>query len=155
MRDLQSVKLDGPPARRRLTQWLVVAAIVSGLALPALAEPVTLPIEPGTRAEITLHRGQSVEVRLPANVSTGFGWEVAGVDASVVSLVGRRDERSDAAAHQQSTGVPVVVGVPSVQVLVFQAKGLGQTDVALVYVRPWERERLPANTAQLRVTVTD
>jgi predicted secreted protein len=155
MRELQSVKFDGAAARRRLAQWLVVAGLVSSFALPAFAEPVTLPIEPGTRAEITLHRGQSVEVRLPANVSTGFGWEVAGVDASVVSLVGRRDERGDASAHQQSTGVPVVVGVPSVQVLVFQAKSVGQTDVALVYIRPWERERLPANTAQLRVTVTD
>jgi predicted secreted protein len=154
MGELRSVKFDGASTRRRLTQWLVVAGLVSGLALPALADPVTLPLEPGTRTEITLHRGQSVEVRLPANVSTGFGWEVAGVDASVVSLVGRRDERGEVAARPQAIGVPAV-GVPSVQVLVFQAKGLGQTDVALVYVRPWERERLPANTARLRVTVTD
>jgi inhibitor of cysteine peptidase len=122
--------------------------VLLGLGLSASAEThARVQLQPGAHAAVTVRRGHTLEVRLPANPSTGYGWQVVGGDPSIVAFVTRRDERTGASTR------PQVTGAPSMQVLIFKAKALGTTDLVLGYVRPWEKDRPPAETAALSVAV--
>jgi len=92
---------------------------------------------------IGLSVGDTLEVTLEGNPSTGYNWEAANLQTSILKQVG------DVAFTPASTAI----GAPGQVVLRFEAVGSGQTTLQLIYHRPWETGVAPVQTYQVTVQV--
>ena len=90
---------------------------------------------------IVLNIGQDLVISLEGNPSTGYTWEVAAVDESILRQVGEVEFEPESD----------LVGAPGEMILRFQAVEPGRTQLALVYWRPWEKE--PLETYSITVNV--
>ena len=88
--------------------------------------------------------GQEFTVTLASNATTGYHWELAApLDEAVVKLVNSEYRTPETSA----------LGAPGQEIWTFQAVGKGQTVINLKYVRPWEKDVAPVETASYGVTV--
>jgi len=94
-------------------------------------------------SQVALRVGESCDVVLVGNPTTGFQWEVARLDTSIVKQVG------DAAYEPASSAI----GAGGHFTFHFRAVGLGQTPVQLVYRRSFEKNAPPAQTFEIQVVV--
>ena len=92
---------------------------------------------------VAIEVGQELEVSLPANPSTGFGWTIAIDDPSVLEQVSQPEFASD------SVGT---VGAGGVLTIRFIGRAAGSTELRLDYERPFE-DVAPEDTFLLEVTV--
>lgn len=92
---------------------------------------------------IELRVGDKLEITLPGNPTTGFQWEVSAVDSAILQPIGEPqfEPSSDA------------VGSGGKVTLSFEAVGVGQTDLKLIYHRPFEENVAPIQTFEVKVTV--
>jgi inhibitor of cysteine peptidase len=86
--------------------------------------------------------GDVLTIELPENPTTGFRWQVASVDAGVLSL------QADEFLQRASTAV----GSGSVRIFRFLTVNPGSTDVRLELKRTWEALP-PTSTFTTRVSV--
>ena len=97
----------------------------------------------------TLHldRGDTVTVKLVSNPTTGYQWQFGTppFDEKVMIL------RGDKYIRPQEQ----LAGAPGKRSLTFLAEGSGRTGLRLIYVRPWEKNRPPAQEFNLMVIVKD
>lgn len=91
---------------------------------------------------VNLAADQLLVVSLRANDSTGYGWEVAELDPTVLQQVGEE--------YIQDRAESGMDGVPGWQILRFSALGAGQTPLQLAYRRPWEKAP-PLETFSIQV----
>ncbi len=99
-------------------------------------------LNPG--AAIAVDAGRRFVLRLRSNLTTGYGWQLAGpLDEKIVVLVTNDYIQSDTK----------LAGAGGHEVWVFKAVGRGQAEVALKYVRPWEKDQPPADTNVFKVVV--
>ena len=100
--------------------------------------------ELGDPAAYVVAPGETFEIRLAANPSTGFAWELgAPLDGAVV--------RSIATAYEPKVGDRV--GAGGISVWKFEGVAPGRATIVLAYRRPWEPEVAPARTATYSVAV--
>lgn len=93
---------------------------------------------------IVAQRDKEFTVALDSNATTGYCWELsAPLDGAIVRLV-KTEYRPGASERPGATGK---------EVWTFMASGVGETEIAMKYVRPWEREATPARTALFKVTI--
>lgn len=101
-------------------------------------------LDRGDPAAFVLTTGESFEIRVPANPTTGFGWELgSSLDDSVVRKVSTTYQSSESGK----------VGASGTSIWKFTAVGEGRTNVVLLYRRPWEPEVAPAKIAVYSVVV--
>jgi inhibitor of cysteine peptidase len=98
----------------------------------------------GARAE--LDAGDLLVVTLESNPTTGYAWEVSEVDKAVLAQVGEAEFQEAAQEGEQ------LVGAPGVQTFRFVA-ARGETTLALVYRRSWEKDVEPLQTFTVEVVV--
>ena len=113
--------------------WLCVS--VPGAA-------VTLTEEDAGRT-VELRVGDTMAVVLDGNPTTGFQWETAALDASVLKQLGEP-------GFEPATGL---IGSGGKFTFRFEAVASGQTLLRLVYHRPWETDVPPERTFEANVTV--
>jgi inhibitor of cysteine peptidase len=113
--------------------WLCVS--VSGA-------PVSLS-EEDSGSTVELRAGDTMEVVLDGNPTTGFEWETADVDASVLNQLG--DPGFEPYTNLMGSGGKFTFR--------FEAVASGQTLLKLVYHRPWETDVPPEKTFEVTVTV--
>lgn len=94
-------------------------------------------------ASMTVAAGEEFDIRLPANPSTGFRWQVGSIDDKVVRLVDTRYEPTASDA----------LGAGGTDVFSFVGVATGRGDIKLVFLRPWEKGVAPARTAEYSVDV--
>ena len=92
---------------------------------------------------VQLSVGEWMEVVLDGNPTTGFLWETAAADASVLRQLGEPDFESDTE----------LLGSGGKFTFRFEAVASGQTLLQLVYLRPWETAVQPAKTFEVTVMV--
>ena len=92
--------------------------------------------------QVELKADQTLVITLEGNPTTGYTWEVADVDETVLRQVGEPEFEPDSDA----------VGAAGVQILRFEAVSSGQTDLDLVYHRSWEDDA-PQETFTVQVNV--
>lgn len=92
---------------------------------------------------IGLTAGDTLEVTLEGNPTTGYTWEVASVDTSVLKQVG----------EPAFTPVSTLVGASGQVTLRFEAVGSGKTTLQLIYHRSWETGVAPLHTYEVTVQV--
>lgn len=152
---------------RNLSMWLALLAVVALLAgCGSGGEPALGPDEVqaeerpagGELAEVALGAadqgrqielapGQKVAITLESNPTTGFSWQVAGVDGAVLKQVGEVEFTASAPEDQQ------LVGAGGSETLRFEAQAAGQTTLSLAYLRPWEEGVEPLETFTIEIIV--
>jgi inhibitor of cysteine peptidase len=90
--------------------------------------------------------GQAIVVSLKGNITTGYGWELAGIDGKSVVPVGEIKYRAD--AHPEG-----MVGAGGVFQAKFKALKPGKTTIRLKYCRPWEKNEKPAESFAITLLV--
>jgi inhibitor of cysteine peptidase len=102
--------------------------------------------EADSGSQVKLSPGQTLEVTLESNPTTGYGWEVSEVDGAVLAQVG------EAEFQQASTEGKELVGVGGTETFRFNAAN-GETTLSLVYRRSWEKGVEPAKTFVVQIVV--
>jgi inhibitor of cysteine peptidase len=105
---------------------------------------LTLGAKDNGRA-IELASGQELVVSLESNPTTGYGWEVSGIDGAVLVQLGE--------AEYAQGGAEGMVGAGGTETFRFTAQGSGQTTLTLIYHRAWEKDVEPIETFSVDVTV--
>jgi predicted secreted protein len=88
--------------------------------------------------------GEVLVLNLESNPSTGYGWQVQGLDSRILRQLDAAEWLPDSQGKLGGTGT---------QVLRFAAVGEGRATLNLVYARPWETAVAPAKTFSLEVQV--
>ena len=115
-----------------------------GMAVVALASCVAAA--DGADPADPMEQGETFEIALEANATTGFSWEIAEIDEDIVQLVS-----SEYVPDSNAERLP---GKGGKTVFRFQAVGSGETTVKLVYRRPWEKDVEPLETHVVQVSVS-
>jgi inhibitor of cysteine peptidase len=91
--------------------------------------------------------GDSLEITLESNPSTGFRWELANIsDQAVLRQVAQEYRSPDAAPGN-------LVGAAGQEVWTFKAAGAGESTLVLEYSQPWEGGEKAAETFTVTVGV--
>jgi inhibitor of cysteine peptidase len=94
---------------------------------------------------ITVTAGQTFNVTLASNPTTGYSWALAKpLDPKLLTLVTNIYQRPETR----------LVGAGGNEVWTFKAAGEGRTDISLKYVRPWETNVPPVRTTNFVVVVS-
>lgn len=85
--------------------------------------------------------GQLVTIRLEANLTTGYSWQVKELDERVLKPLGAWEFKPKSKA----------IGAASMQTLRFDCVSAGKTRMVLTYVRPWEETVKPVKVFTVTV----
>jgi len=130
---------------KRLVAATIACAAILATVAGCAPSAVTLRTE-HNGTSVTLEEGQTLEIALPSNPSTGYSWLVAAMPACLESA-GESVFESEAAAG--------VVGAGGTETLTFTATQAGSGPLALEYKRSWETGVEPADTFTAEVTVKE
>ncbi len=97
-------------------------------------------------SQVELELGQVLVVTLESNPSTGYRWELAENNDSILKQFGQVEFKSS------DTGEPPMVGAGGWEIFRFKAVSAGQMTLELVYHRYWE-EVEPLKTFSIQVVV--
>jgi inhibitor of cysteine peptidase len=129
-------------AMKRLS--LIILTTVC-LSLPLSAARLDVTGEENGK-DLLLNRGDLLVVYLPANRTTGFGWQPTFSKGGVLKPEG------DAFYLANKTS-PHLVGWGGTETWIFRAEQAGSTTLTLGYVRPWEKGKAPEKSVAWPVTV--
>jgi inhibitor of cysteine peptidase len=93
---------------------------------------------------VTLAAGDSLEVVLESNPTTGYSWRLVEIPDCL-------EQEGD--AEYDSDAAPGMVGAGGEETWVFTAVEPGEGSLTLEYTRPWEEESDPAGTFEIEVVV--
>lgn len=119
--------------------------ILGATACAAPSSEISMRIdEKGDGTEVTAQPGQTLEVTLAENLTTGYTWKLLSAGAPVLRL---EADRYDAPAAQR-------VGAPGRHTWVIRVAATGDATLELAYARPWETVE-PIRRFSLRVKSRD
>ncbi len=126
----------------------VAVALVAGnnnraSRLNRLPQTVTLS-EAQAGNSITMEIGDTLQVVLEGNPSTGYSWSVEGLDAAILKSTGEPE------FHQATDAL----GASGTVTSRFEAVGKGQTVLKMIYSRPFEKGTSPLRTFDVTVVIT-
>ncbi len=125
----------------------LAANLASGCASAnAAGGPLKLAQSDSGKA-FTIKVGDTIQVILPGNMTTGFAW-VAALDDKASALLVQDGEPVYA---EQSTDAQVV-GAGGTFTFTFKAEAAGQATLKLVYERSWENVA-PEQTFEAQITI--
>jgi inhibitor of cysteine peptidase len=96
--------------------------------------------------QVELHVGETLEISLSENASTGFQWMAPPESAHKFEKILHQEKP----AAEGEGGPP---GKPGVRHFYFQAIEPGTAELELHYRRPWEAAKPPARKFKLRIRV--
>lgn len=92
--------------------------------------------------QVNLAVGEKFSVTLESNPTTGYRWEVDEIDKTVLSQLGTEYDADS----------PQLAGSGGAETFTFEAVGVGETTLTLLYRRSWEDVE-PASIYSVRVVV--
>src|SRR5689334_5314350 len=99
--------------------------------------------EADDQRSIELRQGDKLEVKLAANPTTGFQWEIKAVNMDVLRPLG--EPKFEPSSNAVGSGGTVTLS--------FEAIGLGQTKLELIHHRPFEKNVPPIQSFEVTVSV--
>jgi inhibitor of cysteine peptidase len=129
-------------AMKRLSLIILLAACLS-VTLSAARLDVT---EEENGKDLLLNRGDLLVIYLPANRTTGFGWQATFSQSGVLKAEGD-------AFYLTTKTSPHLAGSGGTETWIFRAEQAGSTSLTLGYVRPWEKGKAPEKSVAWPVTV--
>jgi predicted secreted protein len=139
------------------TRWtaafcLIMVLVVSlggmtSAASPAAgAGPLEIQVTERDNGRAVDLNGEVLVLTLESNPSTGYGWQVRGLDAGILRQLDVTEWLPDTQGKLGGSGR---------QVLRFAAVGRGRATLNLVYARPWGTAVAPAKSFSLEVNAAD
>lgn len=113
-------------------------------ATPPHAKPSVIVTDSDANNPVQLRVGQTLQVRLASNPTTGYSWSVQQVPAEL------QLGQSVYATGSQNKNV---AGAGGYQTIDFAGKIPGKAELKLEYRRPWEKDAPPAKTFSVTVSV--
>lgn len=137
------------------TRWMAVFCLIMVLLVspggaisaapqPAASGPQELQVTERDSGRAVDLNGEVLVLTLESNPSTGYGWQVQGLDARILRQLGAGEWLPD---------TPGKLGGAGVEVLRFAAVTTGRTTLNLVYARPWKSAATQARSFSLEVNV--
>lgn len=128
---------------RLLTIYLILSSIFifSMQCTPLVIEKN----ENDANSTVEMKSGDTLEITLKANPTTGYQWVITSVDSSL--LINTDTE------YKTSQTSRKIVGSGGKSIFRFKAKKSGKTDLRLIYHQPFEKNIPPVKTFQLTVIV--
>jgi inhibitor of cysteine peptidase len=126
--------------------FILLAAAFFSQAAFAATKVITDADKGGT---VHLKAGDTLELRLSSNPTTGFMWYLKKESTRLLKLTGQ----SETKPPEPAAGQPVMVGQPIVQVFEFLAKQPGDGVLLLHYVRSWDPPSPDEEQFQIHVLV--
>jgi inhibitor of cysteine peptidase len=114
-----------------------------GVEVSESKKPVILG-EADNEKTVRLAKGDELEIRLEAQLGTGYSWRVTKFDEHVLDRLGEP-------VVESSKGTKP--GSREVQVFRYLAKAKGQAMLALEYARPWEKDKPAARRFRVSLRV--
>lgn len=99
--------------------------------------------EKDTSSTVNMYVGETLEVVLEGNPSTGYRWEVASVDTAIMRQVGKTEFKPNRKAR----------GSGGMITMRFKAIAGGKTSLKLIFHRPFEKNTPPVKTFEVTVVV--
>ena len=93
--------------------------------------------------KIELAKNQVLEIKLPSNPSTGYGWYTTNINKSAIIQIGDWEYLPDSKSGD--------VGQWGTQITRFVGNFQGTTELELGYMRPWEKNTAPADNFKITV----
>ena len=123
---------------------VVLLALILLILIRFTASPRELELTAAdNHGSIELQPGQRLRLTLPANPTTGYTWAVLEpTDDRILRQLGEIEFEPESD----------LVGAGGVQIIRFEAISAGQSNLKLVYHRPWESVE-PLETFTLSITV--
>jgi len=122
---------------KRVINFVFVLLFACGVSFCFAEEqkqPSTIVVKPGEEFTITLD----------SNSTTGYSWQFARpLDKSLLELI--------ITAH--SIDKPKLVGSGGKQMWTIKALKPGKTNIFFKYVRPWEKDKLPAKKTSFMIII--
>jgi len=136
------------PARMRrqfyAARWLFpVTLLLFVLCAPSAFAATKVVTDADKGGTVAIKMGDTLEVRLNANPSTGYMWYLLKQSTALLKLSGQ----SQTEATQPGVGRPIY------QIFKFQATGSGSGVLLLHYVRSWEKPSADDQQYNLKVTI--
>ena len=122
---------------------LVLAACVGGAAANQDNKTVTIT-EKDTDGKIKLSKGDTLVLKLPVQGGTGFTWVLAKNDKDKIKQIGKEE------TEKPEKPLP---GARVMRVWRFNAEAAGTTELELHYKRPFEKDKAPAKTFKVILTI--
>ncbi len=120
----------------------VAIILLSAACNPSVRMPRTLS-EKDTSSTVKMYVGETLEVVLKGNPSTGYRWEVGSVNKAIVRQVGKTEFKPNRKAR----------GSGGMIIMRFKAITVGQTSLKLIFHRPFEKNTPPMKTFEVTVVV--
>jgi inhibitor of cysteine peptidase len=130
------------PAAPQASDLLTVNFLDAVWLCVSIPEAAVRLSEEDAGSTVELRMGDTIEVVLDGNPTTGFLWETAAVDASVLKQLGEP-------GFEPYTNL---IGSGGKFTFRFEAVASGQTLLRLIYHRPWEKDVPPERTFEVTVT---
>jgi inhibitor of cysteine peptidase len=127
----------------KLRRVLPVAGIALCLFLLTGCEKMVKVDSSMNGSSVTFEQGQQMVLKLTSNPTTGYDWEITGLDTSILQQTGEVDYKSDS----------MLIGSGGTDTWTFKAVGSGNTHLTLVYHRSWEKDIQPLETFELDIEV--
>lgn len=140
--------------KRYLFTYFVLFTTLLALSLTGCGRAFSKSVQPddvqltdaNNGGQVTVKAGQTINLQLEANPSTGFGWEVNQVDTTLLVQEG---DKTYAAASQNEP----VAGGGGWENFHFTVQQKGETTLKLIYHRSWEKGVEPAKTFEVKIKI--
>jgi putative hemolysin/predicted secreted protein len=96
---------------------------------------------------LNLKVGDTLDIALVGNPSTGYTWEIAPDSGTLLAQQGDLEFKAD-------NTTPGFAGSPGMMTFHFKAVQAGNADFKLIYHRPFEPKEAPAKTFEIKLVVT-
>jgi inhibitor of cysteine peptidase len=125
-------------------RWIVLLAVVAVTCLPQAAFAATKVITDANKGGVVhLKTGDTLELRLKSNPSTGFMWYVQPKSTPLLKLL----------RQSQTEPTKPGVGRPIFQVFQFEPRHSGDGILRLHYVRSWEKPTPDEDQFEIHVVI--
>ncbi|NLG28968.1 MAG: protease inhibitor I42 family protein [Chloroflexi bacterium] len=124
--------------------WLVLVLLAMALPLAGCDRPLELAdADEGGRAELEV--GDRAVIKRQSSPTTGYGWEVLGLDDQDVITLVDRSYKADSP----------LIGSGGVDTFLLEASHPGEVALQLVYRRAWEQDVPPLRTYSITLVVRE
>lgn len=127
---------------KRLLFVLLAITLMAGCASAAKGDPIVLTGKDAGKS-IEVKVGDTIQVSLEGNPTTGYNWVMAPQDPAVLEQQGEAEFKA----------VDESLGASGLITETFKAMKKGQTTLRLEYKRPWEKDITPEKTFEVTVVV--
>jgi inhibitor of cysteine peptidase len=122
---------------------ILMCMVLTAAALSACNPGAQTLTESDDGKTVTLNKGETLVVKLDGNPTTGYGWQLADFDQSVLKSAGDPDYKSDS----------LMTGSGGRYTYKFTAQDSGEVVLKFSYLRPWETDTPPYKTFTVTVDV--